>query len=98
MNTQFLIDVTHFKTHRKCSDGYNPKFYWNHKCPSTELPYINTEVCEQWNRALKRHRISCAFMSQTSFIYFLRILIARRNLRLHLLKDRINRSVIASDE
>lgn len=83
-NTIFRVDITHYKGHANCSEGYNPQLYRHRDAHASDaaLPYLNTQMAEQWNALLRNIRTPAAFMTADHFLSYTRTFLARRNLRL----------------
>jgi hypothetical protein len=83
-NCIFRIDITHFKNHTACSEGYNPAVYRALNVQSSKKvgPWANTEVAEQCFATLKRLRTACAATTQQHGQELIRTFLAFRNLQL----------------
>jgi hypothetical protein len=79
-NTIFRVDAVHWANHVDCSDGYNVKMFRQLDMISDNAPFTNTQICEQSNAVLKHIRNQCAFMTQTHFLIYTRLLFYYFNL------------------
>ena len=73
-NTLFLVDRFHWWNHAACSIGYDIRSYH-------DLEYLNTEVAEQNNSALKRIKRTLTRSSQGPFMVLLKLFLHRWNLK-----------------
>lgn len=83
-STVFRIDINHAKNHTGCGEGYNPAIYRDAHDHSSEgnLPYVNTQIAEEWNNLLTRLRGSVTWMNQENFMLYIAHFLARRNIKL----------------
>jgi len=74
----FLVDRFHQRNHVGCSEGYDPQVYRNvHR----SVDEGNTSLAEQWNARLILVKTSVAFMTQTHFMKYIRLVITLLNLK-----------------
>ena len=59
-DTHFLIDKFHYKNHRACSRAYNSSLF-------KDAAVLNSQVCEQFNKTLKKIAISAQYSNASSY-------------------------------
>ena len=75
-NCKFLVDRMHWSNHVGCSLGYSMDQYEADEA----IKEINSQVCEQANRDLRRMSTPFAFMSPENVIQHTKIFLALRNM------------------
>ena len=75
-NTKFFIDKFHSSNHVGCSLGYHMASYSENE----SINSLNSQVCEQANRDLRRLSTPVSFMSPTNVILHTKVFLALRNL------------------
>jgi hypothetical protein len=63
-----MIDITHVKTHKSCSAGYDPQIYRKAKISEIGITKTNTQIAEQCNSILKKYRIQVGYMSEQRYL------------------------------
>ena len=76
--TMFLVDTFHYqKNHVACSLGYGMREY-----PHDEfIQSINSQVCEQGNRDLRKLSVPAAYMNPENLIQQTKVFLALRNMQ-----------------
>ena len=83
-HTQFRVDRFHFnKNHTSCSLGYSLDTY----SADPIIASMNSSVCEQANKDLRRLSTSASCMSPENLIVHAKIYLAIRNMYKHFNKD-----------
>ena len=67
-HTKFVIDRLHMYSHKACSPVFNPNFH-------SALTGYNTQICEQFNRALQGIKTQLVYFNWENWIFHMSVYI-----------------------
>lgn len=73
-DTHFVIDKFHYKNHRACCRGYNSSLF-------KDAAVLNSQVCEQFNKTLKKISISAQYSNASSYFLLVTSFMLMQNYR-----------------
>ena len=74
-NSRFLIDKFHFINHKACSRTFDSRLY-------PETSRLNSQVCEQFNRVLKKIALSAQYSTAEGYFLLISSFIYLHNYRI----------------
>ena len=74
--TRFMVDRFHYPNHVGCSLGYKMDSY----SADEDIVHLNSQVCEQANRDLRRLSTSATFMTPENLMQHVKVFLAIRNI------------------